>query len=226
MPISNDIDLNALGLSLGASGNKQPSSNVAESEDTFLTLMMTQLQYQDPFQPLESGEFLSQLAQFETAAGVQGIQDGLNSLAASMFSSQVLESAALVGKTVFAEQSQASLESGGTVEGAVDVPPGAGSVQVEIKDEAGQIVRRIDLGLAAAGRQPFVWDGLDENGAAAAAGNYAISARIESGGESYSGRVLVADQVRSVTLGGGGQPPILNLAGGGQISFSQVLEIR
>ncbi|MDH3587976.1 MAG: flagellar hook assembly protein FlgD [Gammaproteobacteria bacterium] len=225
MPISNDIDLNALGLSLGSSGGNQ-ASPVAESEDTFLTLMMTQLQYQDPFQPLESGEFLSQLAQFETAAGIQGIQNGLNSLAESMLSNQVLESAALVGQTVFAELSDANLADGGTVEGAIDVPPGATSVVLEIKDSAGQIVRRLDFGAMTAGRQAFVWDGLDDTGQSLPAGNYSIRASIGAAGETYAGRVLLADQVRSVTLGGGGQPPVLNLAGGGQISFSQILEIR
>ena len=60
-------DLSGLGLA-------PPSSQVtgATSQDTFLTLMLTQLQNQDPMQPLESGEFLSQLAAFETAAGVDG----------------------------------------------------------------------------------------------------------------------------------------------------------
>ncbi|MDH3645484.1 MAG: flagellar hook assembly protein FlgD [Gammaproteobacteria bacterium] len=224
MPISNDIDLNALGLTLGSGSNQ--NKPVEDSEDTFLTLMMTQLRHQDPFQPLESGEFLSQLAQFETAAGVQGLQNGLSSLAESMLSNQVLESAALVGKTVFAEVSDANLGAGGTIEGAVDVPAGASSVVVEVRDSSGQIIRRMDFGALPAGRESFVWDGLSQSGEAVPPGDYSITASIGSGGENYTGRVLLADQVRSITLGGGGQPPILNLAGGGQISFAQILEIR
>ena len=225
MTIGNDIDLNALGLSLGTGGTSRTGSS-EDSEDTFLTLMMTQLRHQDPFQPLESGEFLSQLAQFETAAGINGLQTGLNNLAESMFSNQVLESAALVGQTVFAELSEANLSAGGTIEGAIDVPQGASSVVLEIKDSAGQLVRRIDFGAMGAGRQPFIWDGLDQSGQAVPTGDYAINANVVSDGATYGGRVLLADQVRSVTLGGGGQPPVLNLAGGGQISFSQILEIR
>lgn len=225
MTIGNDIDLNALGLSIGASGTNQ-SRPSEDSDDTFMTLMMTQLKNQDPFQPLESGEFLSQLAQFETASGISGIQTGLNNLAASMFSNQVLESATLVGQTVFAELSEANLTAGGTIEGAIDVPAGSSAVVLEVKDSAGQLVRRIDLGQMPAGRQNFVWDGLDQTGQALPDGAYTLSANINTGDDTYSGRVLLADQVRSVTLGGGGQPPILNLAGGGQISISQILEIR
>ncbi len=224
MAISNDVDLSSLGLTLDSSGSSRTSTT--ESEDTFLTLMMTQLQYQDPFQPMESGEFLSQLAQFETAEGVSGLQSSLDSLAESMFSSQVLESASLVGQTVFAELPSASLETGGTVEGAIDVPAGATGVVLEVRDSANQLVRRIDYGAMAAGRQSFIWDGVDETGHPAPAGEYSISANIAIDGEGQAGRVLLADQVRSVTLGGGGQLPVLNLAGGGQISFSQILEIR
>ncbi|NNF67134.1 MAG: flagellar hook assembly protein FlgD [Gammaproteobacteria bacterium] len=225
MAIGNDIDLNSLGLTLNSSGASQ-SSAAEESEDTFLTLMMTQLRHQDPFKPMESGEFLSQLAQFETAAGVKDMQTGLNNLAVSMASNKVLESAALVGQTVFAELSTAKLESGGTVEGAVDIPNGASSVVIDVHDATGQLVRRIDLGARTAGREAFVWDGLNESGGAVAAGEYTISATIGNDNGELAGRVLLADEVRSVTLGGGGQPPILNLAGGGQISIAQILEIR
>lgn len=225
MTIGNDIDLKALGLSIGTPGTGQARA-AEDSEDTFLTLMMTQLRNQDPFQPLESGEFLSQLAQFETAAGVGDLQTGLHNLAESMFSNQVLESATLVGQTVFAELSEANLAAGGTIEGAIDVPPGSSSVVLEVRDSAGQLVRRMDYGQMAAGRQSFVWDGLGQDGESLPAGAYTMKANIVSGDDTYSGRVLLADQVRSVTLGGGGQPPVLNLAGGGQINISQILEIR
>ncbi|MBT8144757.1 MAG: flagellar hook assembly protein FlgD, partial [Gammaproteobacteria bacterium] len=130
MEIGKDLDLAALGLS--RNDNSGGNGGIAESEDTFMTLMMTQLQNQDPFQPMEGGEFLTQLAQFEMVAGVNEMQASLESLASSMMSNQVLESAALVGKTVFAELSDAQLDEGGTIEGAIDVPAGASGVRVNI----------------------------------------------------------------------------------------------
>ena len=79
---------------------------------------------------------------------------------------------------------------------------------------------------AGAGRNNFVWDGLDSAGAAAAPGNYQFTTNMDYDGASVAGRVLLADDVVSVTLGGRGEPPMLNLAGGGQLSFGSILEIR
>ena len=221
MKIGNDVDLASLGLTNSQAG----AASEADNEDTFMTLMMAQLKHQDPFQPMEGGEFLTQLAQFEMVSGVKSMEEGLQSLAGSMLSNQVLESAALVGKTVFAEAGAARLEAGGTIDGAVDIPPGAGAAKLEIRSESGELVRSFSLE-ATAGRQSFVWDGLDATGAPLPAGNYRISASIEMDGANLAGRVLLADQVRSVTLGGRGEPPVLNLAGGGQLGFGEVLEIR
>lgn len=217
-----DIDLASLGLT---QNNTTGNSREAEAEDTFMTLMMTQLQNQDPFQPMEGGEFLTQLAQFEMVAGVNAMQAGLESLASSMLSNQVLESAALVGKTVFAETSQAQLGEGATIEGAVDVPPGTTAVRLNIVSAGGELVRQLEVP-ALAGRQNFLWDGLDASGNPVASGNYRITAELDHADGQSAGRVLLADQVRSVTLGGRGEPPLLNLAGGGQLAFGSVLEIR
>lgn len=221
MKIGNDIDLASLGLT----NSQADAATETDNEDTFMTLMMAQLKHQDPFQPMEGGEFLTQLAQFEMVAGVKSMQQGLESLAGSMLSNQVLESAALVGKTVFAATDAARLEAGETIEGAADIPPGASAARLEIRSEGGELVRSMVL-QPVAGRQSFVWDGLDNTGEALPAGNYRITAAVEMDGASLAGRVLLADRVRSVTLGGRGEPPVLNLAGGSQLGFGEVLEIR
>lgn len=221
MNIGDEINLASLGLSQPAGASRSSGTN----EDTFMTLMMAQLKNQDPFEPMQGGEFLTQLAQFEMASGINAMQAGLETLAGSMLSNQVLESAALVGKTVFAETSTARLDAGATLEGAVDVVTGASNVRLSVRNEAGEIVRQIALP-EAAGRQAFVWDGLDSTGTPAPAGNYQITATMEYNGAATAARVLLADEVSSVTLGGRGEPPMLNLAGGGQLSFSSVLEIR
>lgn len=220
MKIGDELNLASLGLTRPAG-----TGAAASNQDTFMTLMMAQLQNQDPFEPMQGGEFLTQLAQFEMASGIDAMQSGLEALAGSMLSNQVLESAALVGKTVFAEMAAARLDAGATIEGAVDVPAGAANVRLTVRNDAGEVVRQLTVP-ATAGRQLFVWDGLDSSGTAAPPGNYRIGAEMNYDGGTAAVRVLLADEVRSVTLGGRGEPPILNLAGGGQLSFSSVLEIR
>lgn len=220
MKIGNDIDLAALGLTRGTEANEPPGSR-----ETFLTLMLAQLENQDPFQPMEDGQFLTQLAQFEMVSGVNAMQQGFDTLADSMLSNQVLESAALVGKIVFAERSLAQLGEGGTVEGAVVVPNDARSINISVHSATGEFVREMTIP-AAPGRQSFVWDGLDARGAPLPAGTYRITAEADTARGPAAASVLLGDVVRSVTIGGRNEPPQLNLAGGERIDLASVLEIR
>ena len=64
-PVDSSIDLDALGLTIPDVVEKQDLG-----QEEFLQLMMTQLENQDPFKPMESGEFLGQLAQFGTVTGI------------------------------------------------------------------------------------------------------------------------------------------------------------
>src|ERR1043165_7584057 len=70
--------------------------------DSFLTLMTAQLKNQDPLKPLEGTEFISQLAQFGTVSGVQGMQTSLETLAASLRSTQTLNGSTMIGRDILA----------------------------------------------------------------------------------------------------------------------------
>jgi hypothetical protein len=78
-------------------------------QEQFLKLMITQLNNQDPFKPLESGEFLGQLAQFGTVSGIQDLQQSFQGLAGSMQSNQALQAAGLVGRSVYVPAQEAWL---------------------------------------------------------------------------------------------------------------------
>src|SRR5262245_18550759 len=211
-------DLSGLGL-------VPPSTQVTgtTSQDTFLTLMMTQLQTQDPMQPLESGEFLSQLAAFETGAGVDGIQTSVGQLNQSLYTSQALQASGLIGRDVLTDGSTATLSADGTISGYVQLPASASPVEVEVKDSNGAVVRTIDLGSQAAGRVPFEWDGMDSSGNPMPPGEYSLACNINIDGAAQAAQISTSAAVQSVTLSG--TDILLNLAGGSQIPFSQVTEI-
>ena len=78
--------------------------------------MITQLKNQDPFKPMESGEFLGQLAQFGTVSGLQGLQTSFDWLATSLVSNQALQAASLVGRSALVESNVAPLTEGGKVD--------------------------------------------------------------------------------------------------------------
>jgi len=211
-------DFSALGL-----GAPPTQTTGASSQDTFLTLMLTQLQNQDPMQPLESGEFLSQLAAFETAAGVDGLQTSVAQLNQSLYTSQALQASSLIGHEVLTSGSTATLGADGSISGFVQLPQSASPVEVQVKDASGAVVRTIELGSQAAGRVSFEWDGNDASGNRLPPGDYTLTCDITVDGATQAAEVLMSADVQSVTLSG--YDILLNLAGGSQIPFSQVSEI-
>jgi flagellar basal-body rod modification protein FlgD len=211
-------DLAALGI-----GAAPTQTTGATSQDTFLTLMLTQLQNQDPMQPLESGEFLSQLAAFETAAGVSGLQTSVAQLNQSLYTSQALQASSLIGHEVLTSGSTATLGAQGGISGFVELQQSASPVEVEVRNGSGEVVRTIDLGSQSAGRVSFEWDGSDASGDRLPPGDYTLSCNIVVDGTPQAAQVLMSAAVQSVTLSG--YDILLNLAGGSQIPFGQVNEI-
>jgi len=202
-------------------------AKVEESkEDQFMKLLIAQLKNQDPLQPQENGEFLSQLAQFETAAGAAELQESFDKFSSNMQSSSALQASSLVGRSVLAPGGIAQLETGQSVKGQVDLGSSTTNLTIEITDAAGQLVKTIPMGTQASGEVAFTWDGTDQSGKALPPGGYRVQAAADVGTDKIAQEVLVSAKVDSVTIGQGGQGMKLNLAGLGSIDFSAVREIR
>lgn len=202
---------------------QKPQGELGQAD--FLKLMVTQFQNQDPFEPMDNGDFLGQLAQFSTVNGITSLNDSFAGLADSMQGEQVLQAASLVGQTVLASSDVGYLADGGAVSGAVDLRSSASNVQIEITDVNGELVQRLELGQQAPGMARFAWDGRDIDGDFAAEGQYLISARVLSGTQVESAETLLETEIESVTIGQFGQGMTLNLPGGSTMSISQVRRI-
>ncbi|MES0874122.1 flagellar hook assembly protein FlgD [Sinimarinibacterium thermocellulolyticum] len=187
-----------LGLAL-----RQPAARQSLGQDDFLRLMTTQLQNQDPFKPMENGEFLGQIAQFSTVSGIQELQASFASLATSLAANQTLQAASLVGRGVLVSSETGWLPQGGELRGAA-VLPASGDVVIDIVDASGTVVRTLDLGPQATGVARFAWDGRDNAGAAAAEGRYTMRARLLQGAAQTALETLAVGQVQSVGLGRNG----------------------
>jgi flagellar basal-body rod modification protein FlgD len=182
-------------------------------QDQFLTLMLAQLKNQDPLKPLEPAEFLGQLAQFSTVTGVQDVNRSVGQLAASLRSSQVIEGASLVGRSVLTSGTEARLSAGEPVRGSVDVPDGASAVVVTVHDASGALVRRLPLATRP-GMSDFQWDGTTDRGTAAAPGLYRIEAVGRLGDRAESLDTLLQKRVDSVTIDPQGRGLTLNTPSG------------
>ena len=64
-------------------------------QEDFLTLMITQFRNQDPFEPMDNGEFLGQLAQFSTVNGIESLNSSFSGLSSAMQDNQALQLPAL-----------------------------------------------------------------------------------------------------------------------------------
>ena len=211
---------------LGLSRSLQDNSRTTElGQEDFLKLMTTQLRNQDPFEPMENGAFMGQLAQFGTVSGIEDLRTELQNLAGSLVSNQAMQAAAMLGRAVLVPTSQGVLTADGTISGAVELPNAVSSMNVSIYDQSGQLIRDIALGSQSPGMVTFSWDGLATDGSAVPPGTYEIRAEAISGGINEAFEVLLADQVQSVSLPSGGRPLTLELAGLGTVDFSLIKQI-
>src|ERR1700734_160323 len=153
----------------GAStANASTASGVTLGGTDFLTLLLAQLQNQDPTSPVDSNEFLSQLASLSEVQGINQLNTSFASLSNSLVGSQALQASSLLGHQALVASSTASLATaGGTVSGAVSVPQTSSSVVLNVTNSAGVLVQSINLGAHSAGLAYFSWNGRSSAGPAA-----------------------------------------------------------
>ena len=212
-----------LGLSAPVQDNGQ--RNELGQED-FLMLMTTQLKNQDPLKPADNAEFMSQLAQFGAVEGLADLKTEIQELAGSLVSNQTIQAAAMLGHKVLVPATHGVLEQDGVIEGAVELPNSVSSLNLGIYDSAGQLVSNVSLGSQSPGMVAFDWNGLATDGTVVPPGRYSIRAEAVNGGVNEAYEVLIADKVESVSLPAAGKALTMELAGLGEVNFSEIRQIR
>ena len=215
--------LSSLGLTAQTAKTEEATEGALQQQD-FLELMVAQFSNQDPFKPMENGDFLGQLAQFGTVSGIEELQQSFETVASSLYSDQALQASSLIDHEVLAPGNIGVLESGGSIEGAVELANSAVGVDVRITDAAGVQVGRVQLPTQGAGLARFEWNGLDESGQPVAPGLYRLEAVATGGGVNEELPVLVQARVDSVSLGGAGGV-LLDVEGLGELSLRDVRRI-
>ncbi|MEX2365595.1 MAG: flagellar hook assembly protein FlgD [Pseudohongiellaceae bacterium] len=217
-----------------AAGSKVGGEQPKLGQEDFMKLMLTQMNQQDPFKPMEDGEFLSQMAQFSAVSGLKEIKESFGSLTESLKSNHALQASSMVGRKVMIPGDKAVLPESGELKGAVDLPASTSELKISVYDSTGELMQRIDKGSQSQGIVNFSWDGKraaggtdNEEGVSqrSPAGNYTIKAEMVVDGETQSVEPMVMDNVESVSIGKQGQGITLNLANGGSRSMSDVREI-
>ena len=204
--------------------NKASGSNEL-GQNEFMKLMIAQMENQNPLEPQDNGEFISQLAEFSSLEEMQKISGSVDSFSPQFQSSQALQASAMVGRTVLVPASESPLDSNGSISGVVDLPKSTGSLNISVFNASGELVNQFNLGQQPAGTVPFVWDGTNSKGEQMPFDEYTIKAQASGSGESEQATTLLSAHVNSVSIAQGGGIS-LNLFGMGTIPLEQVREIN
>ena len=171
----------------------------AMGQSAFLTLFTTQLQNQNPLDPMNNEAFVAQLAQFSQLEATTKMSDNLQNLVASMGNERMSTAAGLIGKKVSIGDGKALLSGAQPIEGSVMLDKDVDSIVLKVFNGSGALVRTGEVGPQKKGEYPFSWDGKDSNGAQVADGVYRIEATVTSFGKSSKASVSTMAPVRTVT---------------------------
>jgi flagellar basal-body rod modification protein FlgD len=216
--------LEALGLSQSAQTDGSKKKELGQAD--FLTLLTAQMKSQDPTNPMDSQQFLAQMAQFSTVQGIQDLQKSFSTLASALSSNQTLQASQLVGHSVLVPGSIGSLAAGTGLTGAVDLPQAISDLTVKIYAPSGQLVRAINMNGQGPGLVDFKWDGLDDAGNAVPPGQYQFAADGSLNGEAHAFDTFALANINSVSVTPETGAVALNTSQFGQFGLNQVRQIR
>ncbi|WP_407493723.1 flagellar hook capping FlgD N-terminal domain-containing protein [Pseudooceanicola sp. MF1-13] len=198
-------------------GNK---AVISSDFETFLKMLSTQLQNQDPLNPVESADYAVQLATFSSVEQQVLTNNHLQDLAERIQVSGMSDLAGWVGME--AQSLSASYYDGEPVTVLPDPPSAADRAVLVVKNASGNVVYRDDLPLT---NTPYQWSGDMITGAKAPTGTYSFEVESSANGETLStdpvstyGRVIEARRTDTDT--------ILVLEGGNTVSASEVTGLR
>jgi flagellar basal-body rod modification protein FlgD len=198
------------------------ADSTAETEDRFLKLLVAQMRNQDPLNPLDNAQVTSQMAQLSTVSGINKLGELVQSLSSAFTQTQSLQATSMIGRGVLTDGSAIALSQGVAV-GGFELASPADQVLVMVKDSAGNLVHSSNLGPQNAGISVFKWDGVRDDGSAAADGVYRFEIQASQNGKAVSTGTLSYGSVASVSLNG--SEVQLNLLNLGAASLAQIKQV-
>jgi flagellar basal-body rod modification protein FlgD len=198
------------GTNSAAAANALANTQIAGNFQSFLQLLTTQLQNQNPLSPLDTNQFTQQLVEF---AGVQqqiNTNDSLATLVSLQQTAQSTQALGFVGKTAVVKGNTAPLTNSQAA-WQLDIPT-ASNVNISIANSSGQTVFSNTFAVSAGNNQTFGWNGLGNDGTQNPDGNYTLTATAkDSAGNTVAVTTQVEGVVNSVDLTQ--SPPLLSIGG-------------
>ncbi|MDH5671867.1 MAG: flagellar hook assembly protein FlgD [Myxococcales bacterium] len=199
-----------------------PASGALD-RDAFMQLLVAELRNQDPLNPMESREMVSQLSELTGVEKLTEIGQSLQILGAETAGIASMQTASLVGKTVTASGKSLYLDPIGPAETSFTLNGRAEGVTVSIRNAAGREVRTLELGDTYPGTHGIFWDGNEGDGNRADPGLYSIDVTaVDAAGLPVATSSEVVGVVNSVSYDNG--YPELQI-GSSSIPLSNIISI-
>jgi flagellar basal-body rod modification protein FlgD len=190
--------------------NALASQQIAGNFQTFLQLLTTQLQNQNPLDPLDTNQFTQQLVEFAGVEQQLNANDQLKTLVSLQQTAQSTQALQFVGKTAVVNGNTNSLTNSSAT-WDLNVPSNS-NVTISIANSAGQTVFNGTYSANAGNNQPFTWNGKGNDGTQWPDGQYTMTATAaDANGNSVGVTTQVQGVVSSVDLTQ--SPPLLTIAG-------------
>ena len=146
-----------------ANEKKEEVNKSTLGQEDFLKLMTTQLQNQDPFAPMENGDFIAQMAQFSTVTGITEMSNNMKALNDKIDSFRIATASQYLGHSVLVPGQVASPDDNGEIHGVVDLPGYSNDVGLTFTSPSGEIVHTMNLGSNEKGLVGFSWVDIPED---------------------------------------------------------------
>ena len=140
--------------------------------EDYMNIMIRQLQYQDPFHPMDNRKFASQLAQFSQLDQLVHLNKKMEGMASQGKESDSLQMVGFLGREVFLKGNRFLKSPGESANLVFRLDRPSGKSTVYIYGAKHQLVRTLKVGAMEAGNQHVAWDGLSNRGTMAPAGGY------------------------------------------------------
>ncbi len=177
------------------------TQQLAGNFDTFLTLLTTQLQNQDPLSPMDSTQFTQQLVEFSSVEQQMNTNTNLQSLIALSMSQQASAAVNYIGHTVVMTNGMGSLANG-SVDWTYNLSAPSAGTTLTVTNASGQVVYTTS-GSTTAGNNDFSWNGQDANGNQLPDGQYTLSvAATAQDGSAVSSTIASKALVTAVDMSG------------------------
>lgn len=197
-------------------------------KDDFLKLLISQLQNQNPLEPLKDQEYIAQMAQFSSLEQLQNMNSSLSqNLQYNMLLSQTINNTmatSLIGKTIIADSNGVGISSGSGADITFETASFAVSGTITITDESGKVVRSLQVSNLNPGDNSISWNGKDDLGNDVASGNYNYQVNLkDTNGQAVSVSTYCIGKVDSVKYIDG---QAYLLVDGAYIQLAQVREVK